>query len=157
LLDHHAQALVLFARQWCAQAEDVVQESFVKLAAQRVAPRQPLAWLYQVVRRGAISRRRAEERRARHESTSQRSELWFRSDPGAGLDAESATQALQKLPLAQREIIVAHLWGGLTFADIAKLVGTSTSSAHRLYLAGLAELRHALDEPCTEIPNTTPP
>ncbi|MEO2089382.1 MAG: hypothetical protein ABGY75_07785 [Gemmataceae bacterium] len=33
LLDRHAAALVLFARQRCDAAEDVVQEAFCKLAA----------------------------------------------------------------------------------------------------------------------------
>jgi hypothetical protein len=38
LVDDFAAALVLYARQWCASAEDVVQEAFVKLASQRPPP-----------------------------------------------------------------------------------------------------------------------
>ena len=156
LLDRHARALVLFARQWCAQAEDVVQESFVKLAAQRQAPDHPVSWLFQVVRRGAISQQRSEIRRQRHESAAgERSSTWFSSEPGTRLDADAATAALQSLPLEQREIIIAHLWGGLTFAEIAELTGISSSSAHRLYLSGLSELRKALGEPCNPNPNAT--
>jgi RNA polymerase sigma-70 factor (ECF subfamily) len=55
-----------------------------------------------------------------------------------------ATVALQGLPAEQREVIVAHLWGGLTFEQIAGLVGASSSTAHRWYLAGLAALRDRL-------------
>src|SRR5437763_352252 len=60
LLDRHAAALELYARQWCALPEDVVQEAFLKLARQVTPPAQPLAWLYRVVRNGAISAGRAE-------------------------------------------------------------------------------------------------
>ncbi len=38
LVDDYAAELVLYARQWCASAEDVVQEAFVKLASQRPPP-----------------------------------------------------------------------------------------------------------------------
>jgi RNA polymerase sigma-70 factor (ECF subfamily) len=31
LIDAHAAPLVLYARQWCAAPEDVVQEAFLKL------------------------------------------------------------------------------------------------------------------------------
>jgi RNA polymerase sigma-70 factor (ECF subfamily) len=65
-----------------------------------------------------------------------------------GLDAEAAATALQTLPLEQREILVAHLWGGLTFAEIADLAGCSPSTAHRWYLTGLSTLRERLGVPC---------
>jgi DNA-directed RNA polymerase specialized sigma24 family protein len=38
LLDRHADALLLYARQWCDPAEDVVQDAFVKLSARRTPP-----------------------------------------------------------------------------------------------------------------------
>ena len=52
LVDRHAAALELFARQWCDTPEDVVQEAFVKLAPQRTLPENPAAWLFRVVRNG---------------------------------------------------------------------------------------------------------
>ncbi len=45
-------------------------------------------------------------------------------------------------------MIVAHLWGGLTFEQIAELAGCSPSTAHRRYVAGLANLRERLHVPC---------
>ncbi|MGA9923590.1 MAG: RNA polymerase sigma factor, partial [Isosphaeraceae bacterium] len=54
LLDQHAAALELFARQWCDVPEDVVQDAFLKLAAQRALPDNPAARLFRVVRNGAI-------------------------------------------------------------------------------------------------------
>jgi RNA polymerase sigma-70 factor (ECF subfamily) len=45
LIDAHAPALVLYARQWCAAPEDAVQAAFCKLAAQRSPPDDEAAWL----------------------------------------------------------------------------------------------------------------
>ena len=39
--------------------------------------------------------------------------------------------------MEQREVIVAQLWGGLTFEQVGELMGSSSSTAHRLYQAGL--------------------
>jgi RNA polymerase sigma-70 factor (ECF subfamily) len=153
LIDAHAAALVLYARQWCASPEDVVQEAFVKLAARASPPDPVLPWMYRVVRNGALSARRAEERRRRHETHAAANRpAWFVSGEESGLDTSAVTQALAGLPLEQREIVIARLWGGLTFEQIATLTGQSVSSAHRLYHAGLTSLRERLHVPC---PNRT--
>ena len=55
LVDDHAAALVLYARQWCSAPEDVVQEAFIKLVGQGKPPANPLPWLYRVVRNGALT------------------------------------------------------------------------------------------------------
>ena len=44
-------------------------------------------------------------------------------------------------PVWESPAIVAHLWGALTFEQIAELAGCSSSTAHRRYLAGLSALR----------------
>ena len=149
LLDGHAAALALFARQWCATSEDVVQEAFVKLAARRPPPDNPVAWLYRAVRNGALSAARAGRRRLRHEAAAAaRVPDWFLSPEGAGLDAAAAAAALEELSGELREVVVAHLWGGLAFEEIAALTGTSTSTAHRRYQAALAALRERLRVTC---------
>src|SRR5258707_974067 len=153
LMEEHAAALVLYARQWCAMPEDVVQEAFVKLAAQKHAPDNAVSWLYRVVRNGSLSAGRAGRRRQRHETVAaSRTPAWFQQSDTNELDVEQATAALQALPVEQREVIVAHLWGGLTFEQIAELTGTSTSTAHRQYGAGLAALRERLGVPCPKRP-----
>jgi RNA polymerase sigma-70 factor (ECF subfamily) len=149
LIETQAPALVLYARQWCAAPEDVVQEAFVKLAVQQRPPDNPVAWLFRVVRNGAISAARAAQRRRWHESrASRQTEPWFQPSEEGALDAAEATRRLQELPLEQREIIVAHLWGGLTFEQIARVVGCSSSTAHRRYLDGLTVLRDKLGVLC---------
>ena len=61
-----------------------------------------------------------------------------------------ATRALEGLPLAEREVVVARIWGGLSFEEIAGLTGALTSTVHRRYQAGLAALRERLGLPCPE-------
>ena len=153
LIDRHAVALELYARQWCETPEDVVQEAFLKLAGQGGLPDNPAAWLFRVVRNGAINAGTAARRRRRHESeAAAESRTWFQADhdgtaPDA-LDPETATAALRTLPLEQREVIIAHLWGGLSFEQIAEVSGISSSTAHRYYRAGLTTLRGRLGVSC---------
>jgi RNA polymerase sigma-70 factor (ECF subfamily) len=157
LIDRHAAALVLYARQWCRAPEDVVQEAFLKLAVQRRPPDNPVAWLYRVARNGALGAARAERRRRHHENAAaSRTSSWFAPTLGTGLDGAAARQALEALPLELREPVVAHLWGGLSFADIGVLMGCSTATAHRRYLEGLAGLRERLGVPCPDNPPNRP-
>ncbi len=150
LIDRYSAALVLYARQWCAAPEDVVQEAFLKLVQQPEPPQQPAAWLYRVVRNGAISQMRATRRRQTHEARAAgRAPAWFiPPDDPTGLDVARVTAALGELPGEQRETIVAHLWGGLTFEQIGQLSGSSAATAYRRYAAGIAALRQRLGEPC---------
>ncbi len=148
LIDEHAPALVLFARQWCSTPEDVVQDSFCKLASQRTMPDDAVAWLYRVVRNGALDAAKADRRRQRREAAAASSMPWFEEVAIEGLDAANAVAALEALPAEQREVIVARLWSGLTLQEIADVVGCSVSSAHRRFEAGIATLRERLGVPC---------
>lgn len=152
LVDRHAAALALYARQWCSTPEDVVQEAFVRLAEQPTTPRNVVPWLYRVVRNRAISAARSAGRRKKHEQAAAELARWFVEEDSASeaarLDALAAAEALQALPIEQREVIVAHLWGGLSFIEIAEVLDTSSSTAHRRYAAGLETLRERLDVKC---------
>jgi RNA polymerase sigma-70 factor (ECF subfamily) len=145
LLDEHGARLVLYAQQWCAAPEDVVQEAFVQFVRQRPAPDDPAAWLYRTVRNGAISAARSSTRRARHEAVAaERRPTWFAASEGEGLDAAAASDALAELPIEQRETVVLRMWSDLSFDEIARLTETSTSTAHRRYEQGLEALRARL-------------
>jgi RNA polymerase sigma-70 factor (ECF subfamily) len=155
LANEHSAALVLYARQWCAAPEDVVQEAFLKLVVQKRPPDNPVPWLYRVVRNGAIAACRASRRRQHHEAAAAaRAPAWFTPSDVAGLDVEATTAALQALPLEQREVIVAHLWGGLTFEQIGEVAGHSPATAYRRFVAGLSALRERLGVPCPNRPTT---
>src|SRR5437764_6130627 len=119
LIDAHAAPLVLYARQWCDAPEDVVQEAFLKLVCEGQPPRDAAAWLYRVVRNGALDAAKTARRRQRRETAVARPVRWFVEPEVDGLDAETAVAALQHLAAEQREVIVARHWGGLSFEQIA--------------------------------------
>lgn len=149
LIDTHAAALELFARQWCDDPADVVQAAFVRLIEQQPSPERPAAWLYRVVRNGALMQRRSIGRRRRHEiQCTALAPAWFEPSFGDGLDAVTAAQALQELPDVSREVVIARIWGGLTFEEIGELTGASSSTAHRRYLEGIDLLRKTLGVSC---------
>jgi RNA polymerase sigma factor (sigma-70 family) len=149
LFDGCAAPLELYARQWCACPEDVVQEAFIALAGQCPVPDDAIAWLYRVVRNKAISALRSSRRRRRYEAEGaydRPGELV--ASPDDRIDAAAAEAALESLPIEQREVVVARIWGGLSFQQIGRLVGVSDSSAYRRYEAGLSALRQKLRALC---------
>jgi RNA polymerase sigma-70 factor (ECF subfamily) len=151
LLDRHGAALALYAQQWTDAAEDCVQEAFVELCRQAPPPDNVVAWLYRVVRNRAISRMRDARRRARREAIALQMRGPTQRDVAGQppFGAEELTAAVEALPGPLREVVIARTWGGLTFEEIAALVGCSTSAAHRRYEAALAILRQKLGVLCT--------
>jgi RNA polymerase sigma-70 factor (ECF subfamily) len=144
LYRRHAPALMLYARQWGGAAEDLVQEAFIRLAQQSTPPERVLAWLYGVVRNVARQAVRADCRRRHREERASSPEAWFAAADDQ-IDAREAAGLLAELPLELREVIVARLWGGLTFEEVAGLAGCSLPTAHRRYQAALTELRKRLE------------
>ena len=145
LFDRHAAALELYAAQWARAPADVVQEAFLKLARQSTSPDRPVAWMYRVVRNAAISAARSESRRARIEQAAPGTDRhWFEPAAGDRLDAQEATKALRSLSDEEREVVIARIWGELTFEEIADIAGMSSSTAHRRYESALASLRERL-------------
>ena len=155
LFDEHAAALVLYARQWCDAPEDIVQDAFVSLARQGSEPDRIVAWLYRVVRNGAIAalrqsrRRRQREQRAADQESASGSSPFSTTDDR--IDAQHAAQLLADLDLETREVIIARIWGGLTFEEVARLQGCSLTTAHRRYQAGLARLQARLEPQWTSL------
>jgi len=129
-------------------AEDAVQEAFIALATQSALPDDPLAWLVRVTRNQLLQWRRSHGRRQRREQNRD-----ARREPAATwlmhpqlaidrqLDGRAVTEALVHLPDEQRQIIVMHLWGEMTFDRIAGVLNLSRSSVHRLYSRGLEQLK----------------
>jgi RNA polymerase sigma factor (sigma-70 family) len=141
MFDRHAAALSLYASQWTSVPDDCVQEALVELARQPVAPDNPPAWLYRVVRNRALNASRAARRRSTHEQAAAQVRTARRpteSDPAAnaGLNDSLAT-----LEATAREIVVLRVWGALSWQEIADVVGGSKSSAQRHYVQALEQLR----------------
>ena len=148
LIDAHSAPLVLYARQWCDAPEDIVQEAFIKLVRQTRPPEDVVAWLYRVVRNGALDDAKMARRRQRRELAAARPGRWFIEPEVDGLDAQTAVAALEQLAPEQREVIVARHWGGLSFEQIAAVAGCSASTAFRRYTAGVEDLRNQLGVIC---------
>ncbi len=132
------------------RAEDVVQEAFCRLAASPTWPDDQAAWLFRVVRNAAIDAGRSERRRSQREASVAKPVRWFLEPAIEGLDADVAIAALEELPAERREVIVARLWGGVTFEQFGQIAGCSASTAHRRFEAGIEQLRKKLGAPCPE-------
>jgi len=78
----------------------------------------------------------------------------MQDDGLAFLDRQLAETIGVRLRIDEREAIVLHLWCSLSFDEIAALCGTSSSTAHRRFHAGLELLRKQLDVPCRNTQKT---
>jgi len=155
-LDEHAAALVLLARQRShshAEAEDIVQDAFVRFWPKRDSARNARAYLYACVRTAAMDRRRGAARRQRREQA-----VALAADANqdtAGLFEDTAEQderreaierALTALPVSQKEVVVMKIWGELTFQDIGEALAIPANTAASRYRYALATLKESLHE-----------
>lgn len=153
LYDQFGPALYRAARTMLrsgAEAEDAVQDVFVNL----VRSAQPLgrvenmgAYLFTILRH-VVGRRLAQretERRGMRllaESPPDQST----NGPSSGPGDEQLERALLSLPDPQRQVIALKIDGGLTFAQIATVLGISLNTAASRYRYALEKLRIALGE-----------
>ena len=134
LYEEHGAALALYARQWCVHPEDALQEALIDLAQHPTVPRDPVAWLFKTVRCKAINQSRSELRRSKyHQRAAEQREPWFVPDPNSNFDSSELESLLSKLPALDREIVVARIWGDMSFEQIAELVERSMSFVYRRY------------------------
>lgn len=150
-LTRHGPALVLFARQWTpgpADAEDVVQEAFVRFWRSRGEARDATAYLYACVKRCAIDWTRSTRRRVRREERAGRAERETLLACPVEHDERRALieVALRELPDAQREVVVLKIWGGLTFVQIGEALGIPHDTAASRYRYAITKLRGQLAE-----------
>jgi len=143
-----APGLLLFARQWvpsAADAEDIVQEAFVKFW-RRNHNIEHRALLYAAVRSIALDFIRRDTRRARRETT-----VFSEAEPAIEphFELEDDTQsalaaAVESLPRDQREVLVLKIWNELTFSEIAGALGISQNTAASRYRYALTNLKKIL-------------
>jgi RNA polymerase sigma-70 factor (ECF subfamily) len=145
LYRQHGAALLLFARSISgdrARAEDVVHQVFLKLikTGELARANDKKAYLFACVRNAALNDSKMQRRSTALEADT----MWF-TPPERDYAAEATLRrALGVLPEEQREVIVLHLWGGFTFAEIAGLLDISSNTAASRYRYGLAKLRDAM-------------
>lgn len=127
-------------------AEDTVHDLFVELARcrDRLARVSDLdAYIFTMLHH-AVSRRRRRrdvDRRVIDAVGRQRAEAGgFTTQPVEPAD-DAVTSAVAALPPAQREVIALKIDGGLTFKEIASVLGTSINTAASRYRYALEKLR----------------
>lgn len=124
-----------------------MQNAFLDLMQAKSDPRDPAAWLFTTVRRKAQNIARGERRIAsRQRAANELRESWFEPDHDRRFVAEEIEQSLEALPELERQIIVARVWGELSFAQIADALQLSSSAVHRRYKQALAMMSNLLSE-----------
>jgi RNA polymerase sigma-70 factor (ECF subfamily) len=149
-----APRLVLYARQLTpslADAEDVVQMAFVRWWRRFPdGDRNHVPLLFAAVRTIALDMRRGTVRRTRREGESYLAEEarepgYFEATAEDKDVARVVTQSLATLSEEQREVVTMHVWGGLTFAQIAEATDTSINTVAARYRYALKALQRRLE------------
>jgi RNA polymerase sigma-70 factor (ECF subfamily) len=119
-----------------ASAEDAVHEVFERLLRGDVVITGSAApYLYRAVRNAALNHRRTQAREASVEGD------WLEG-PHDGEDVAFELQSvLRELPEEQREIVILHIWGQMSFDEAASALGISPNTAASRYRYGLTKLR----------------
>ncbi|MGC9327572.1 MAG: RNA polymerase sigma factor [Candidatus Hinthialibacter sp.] len=144
-------------------AEDLVQETFIRVYNNRKSwqPRSKFtSWLYRIARNICIDEKRRYWNRLVHTDSQFRDysengnfTILDRIEDGAGdardhfalkLDEEAIKQAINQLSPEQREVIILNKYQGMSYQEIAEIVGaTPESIKQRAYRAHL-KLRQIL-------------
>lgn len=145
LYERKAAELILYGRALGlghAEAEDVLQETFIALLRLPDWPEQPERYCLRAFRNRALNHRRSIWSRIRREFEARR---WFEPDPAGPAWEPAAMRCLAELPVEQREVIVLKIWHELTFAEIGALLDLSPHTAAGRYRYGLQKLKHCLN------------
>lgn len=129
-----------------ARAEDAVHEAFCHLFGQKQRPQNLRAYVFRTVRNAAID----QVRRAPALGESAPDEIF---DPGPTPDKAAAqgefrrelAAALRELSCNEAEVILQHVYGGLTFREIAEFHETPQGTIAGWYQRGLKKLREKLE------------
>ena len=153
LYDEHAQALFAFLLDFTrheADTRDLLQELFVKLANRPELlddVRDERAFLLRLAHNLAIDliRRRGTREKNYEQLASAPAPIFApASDPDERAFREALSAALGEIPPDQRAVVHLKLWEGLTFDQIADLLGIPQNTAASRYRYGLDKLRERL-------------
>lgn len=145
LYRQHGAALVLFASAIAGErgrAQDAVHQVFLKLIANGNLGRaqDKKAYLFACIRNAVLNECKFQNRHEPLETDS----AWF-SPPDIDIAGEQKLRrALAALPKDQREIVVLHIWGDLTFSQIADLLNINANTAASRYRYALGKLKEAM-------------
>jgi len=150
----HGAALVLFAAAMTgdrSRAQDAVHQVFLNLMANGnwIQASDTKAYLFASVRNAVLNDIKA---RGRH-VTLEAETAWF-VPPDRDHAAEKHLQrALREIPDDQRQIVVLHIWGDLTFSQIAAVLNINSNTAASRFRYAIGKLRELM--PVKEKRNAT--
>jgi len=127
------------------RAEDLAQETFAR--ALQAPPDNPRPWLFAVAARVRLDelRRRLRLPEDADEDAVARADEQSASDPAPDTDVRDAVRAaLDALPQSQRTVIHLHRYEGMTFAEIAQVLGTTAGAVKLRAFRGYETLREQL-------------
>lgn len=139
LYEAHARGLLAYACSFVtsfATAEDVVHQVFERLLRGDLAiTGAPTSYLYRAVRNVSLNKIRDRSGDVSFE------EGWLDSPAGMEHTAVEIQSALRELPEEQREVILMHVWGQMSFEEVATALDLSANTAASRYRYGLSKLR----------------
>jgi len=124
-----------------AEAEDVLQETFIALLDIEDQPSKPEHYCVRAFRNRALNYKRALWRRIAREFESRR---WFDKTEVNSAKETEAMRCLATLPREQSEVIVLKIWHEYTFEEIGELLEISPNTAAGRYRYGLQKLKVCL-------------
>jgi RNA polymerase sigma factor (sigma-70 family) len=145
LYRQHGPALLLFAQAVTGErnrAQDAVHQVFLTLIEKGSLSRavDKKAYLFACVRNAALNEGKLQQRNTPLDPDSG----WF-TPPDRDYAAEqNLKRALGALPNDQRQVIVLHIWGELTFSQISDLLDLSSNTVASRYRYALAKLRDSM-------------
>jgi RNA polymerase sigma-70 factor (ECF subfamily) len=145
LYRQHGAALLLFAAAMSGdrgRAQDALHQVFLKLIENRRLNQatDKKAYLFACVRNAVLDDSKLQRRNTALEAES----MWFSPPDRDYAGEQNLRRALIALPEDQREVIVLHIWGELTFTQISGLLGVSSNTVASRYRYALARLRGSI-------------
>jgi len=145
LYRQHGPALLLFAQAVTGErcrAQDAVHQVFLKLiekgSLSQVVDKK--AYLFACVRNAALNEGKLRERNAPFDPDA----AWFSPPDRDYAGEQNLRRALEALPDDQRQVMVLHIWGELTFSQISDLQDLSPNTVASRYRYALAKLRDSM-------------
>jgi RNA polymerase sigma-70 factor (ECF subfamily) len=143
LYHQHGPGLLLYACSLLGRkhaSEDVLQQVFMKLLEQNTIPEDPKPYLFRAVHNVALNSIRSESKQVDLADI----EPWFEAPQHDHAARVTLTTELKRIPEEQRQVLVLHIWGGLSFDAIANMLAISANTAASRYRYALQKLRAAM-------------
>ena len=156
LVDRYKHRLFRHIRRRIAdphKAEDLTQETFLRLfraaraGGYRAGQSRVVTWLFTIAGNCVTDHLRAEGVRSAVRAVREESEPQDPHEAAAAQEGESRVRRLLlELPEAQRQVVELHVLDGLSFSDVAELVGAPVPTVKSRLVYALRKLKRSMDD-----------